>query len=59
MEYRRPLHGCAVQDLAIKAMADLGVYGFIADLVTHGAAMAPSAVLSNEILCTRGSVLRT
>lgn len=48
-----------MQGLAITTMADLGVYGIVADLVTYGTAMAPGAVLGNEILCARGSVLAT
>lgn len=48
VEYRRPLHGCAVQHLAVPAVAELGIHGVGSHLVAHGAAVATGRVLRRE-----------
>ncbi len=48
MKNRGPLHGRAVQNLAIAAMTDLGINRIGADFVPHRMAMATGAILRDE-----------
>ena len=48
-----PLHGRAVQYLAIAAMTNLGVDRIGADFVSYRTAMAAGSILRNEVLVVR------
>ena len=53
VENRGPLHGRAVQHLAIAAMTDLGINRIGADFVPHRMAMATGAILRDEAFVVR------
>ena len=53
MKNRGPLHGRAVQHLAIAAMTDLGIDRIGADFVPHRIAMATGAILREEPFVVR------
>ncbi len=53
MKYRGPLHGRAVQKLAIAAMTDLGIDRIGADFVPDRMAMTSGAILRDEAFVVR------
>ncbi len=53
MKNRGPLHGRAVQNLAIAAMTDLGINRIGADFVPHRRAMTSGAILRDEAFVVR------
>ena len=53
---RGPLHGRAMQHLAITAMTDLGINRVSANLVAHRIALAASGILLDEALIVGRSV---
>ncbi len=53
MENRGPLHGRAVQHLAIAAVTNLGVNRIGADVVAHRTAMAAGSVLRGKAFVVR------
>ena len=53
MKNRGPLHGRAVQNLAIAAMTDLGINRIGADFVPDRMAMTSGAILRDEAFVVR------